>query len=257
MNKDSFAAFSSETLRRVQELPDAVGLVFLGSAADTARADDWSDHDLWLIVDENAERYRTDLSWLAQADQIALAVRETEHGLKVVYTHGHVVELAVATMADVATFAATQYAVALDRGGVADLMARIQVTPAPLSGDAQRDLSLMISLLLIGVGRERRGERVAAGSHVREYAVRHLLRALILMAGLEGDRHLDPLDLVRRVEQVLPHEAAQIAQAQAQPVEECARPLLGVAEAAARRLRPAAWSAPAAEAVGLRLGWER
>ena len=50
---------------------------------------------------------------------------------------------------------------------------------------------------------------------------------------------------------------AQIAQAQAQPVEECARQLLGVAEAAALRLRPAAWSAPAAEAVGLRLGWER
>ena len=226
MNQHEFAAFSAETLERVSALSDAVGLVFLGSAADTDRADDWSDHDLWLVVERNAEHYRNDLTWLAQSDQIALVVRETEHGLKVVYSHGHVVELAVATPEELESFVATQYAVALDRGGIADVLARIQITPAPLTGDPQRELSLVISLLLIGVGRARRGEPVAAGSHVREYAVRHLLRALILLGGHQEAAQLDPLDLVRRVEQVFPAEAASIAGAQALAVEDCAQALL-------------------------------
>ncbi|MDQ5975545.1 MAG: hypothetical protein QG661_2754, partial [Actinomycetota bacterium] len=66
--------------------PHVVGLVLAGSSAQPWRRDRWSDHDFLMITaDGTPERYRTDLSWLPDNEQIAFWFRETAHGLKVLY----------------------------------------------------------------------------------------------------------------------------------------------------------------------------
>ncbi|WP_291756552.1 hypothetical protein [Cellulomonas sp. 73-92] len=240
----------------VAQQPDVAGVVLLGSAADTARADEWSDVDLWLVVDEGAqERYRENLSWLPGHEDIAVVARETEHGRAVVFADGSYVELAVASPADLTVFRATQARVVLDRGGVAEAVAAITVAPpGPGREPARRALAMLCGRLLVGVGRARRGELVSAGRFVRELAVGEVLVALRLLRPPADEAVLDPLDPTRRVERAYPAHAAALAAACREDVEPCARRLLDLAErwfAAEPE-----WPAAGVAAVRRRLGWD-
>ena len=50
-----------------------------------------------MTEDAEAEPMRTTLDWLPDHPRIAICVRETAHGLKVVYDSAHVLEFAVFT----------------------------------------------------------------------------------------------------------------------------------------------------------------
>ena len=101
-----FDRFTERLVSSVSTRDEVLGLVLLGSGAQRERLDEWSDHDFYLVVrDEVAEQMRRDLSWLPDPERIVLAPRETAHGLKVVYDDAHVLELAVATLDEVAGFA--------------------------------------------------------------------------------------------------------------------------------------------------------
>jgi predicted nucleotidyltransferase len=234
--------------------PDVLGVVLLGSAADTARADEWSDVDLWLVVaDGTQDRYREDLSWLPDHERVVLVARETEHGRVVVFDDGRLVELAVASPRELAVFRATQFRVVLDRGGVAQAVAAIAVAPAePRREDARRALAMLCGRLLVGVGRARRGELVSAGELVRSLAVGEVLVALRVLRPAPAER-LDPLDPRRRVEAVHPAEAAALAAACRDDVEQCACRLLDLAEG--WFAGEPEWPAAGVAAVRGRLGW--
>ncbi len=243
MDASAFIEFIDELHQTLAARPDVIGLVLLGSAADRARRDEWSDHDFFVItVDDAQEAMRTDLRWLPAHDTIALSPRETEHGLKVVYDSGHVLEFAVFSLAELQLAGANAYEVVLDRGGVAEAMAGLAARERPPRND-EANLGLFVALLLIGVGRARRGELLVAGNLVRTYAVERLLRALP-----RDDARLDDLDPFRRVELVYP--SLGLAEALEQPVEDAARTLLEIAE---RELGPIA----GAEVLRRRLGWGR
>ena len=97
--------------------PDVLGVVLLGSAADQARADEWSDVDLWLVVAEGTQdRHREELSWLPGHDGVVVVARETEHGRAVVFDDGSYVELAVASPGDLAVLGAEYVLRLLPRG---------------------------------------------------------------------------------------------------------------------------------------------
>jgi predicted nucleotidyltransferase len=257
----------------VRDDPDVLGVVLLGSAADTARADEWSDVDLFLVVpDGRQDRYREDLSWLPDHERIVLVARETQHGRAVVFDDGRLVELAVASPREIAAdFRASQWRVAFDRGGVAEAVAAIAVSPpaAPDRERAGRALAMLCGRMLVGVGRARRGEVVSAGEMVRSLAVADLLVALrelrspatpAELAPSQPDDAprvarggLDPLDVRRRVERAYPRQAAALAGACRLDVEPCARRLLDLAEewfAAEPQ-----WPAAGVAAVRQRLGW--
>jgi predicted nucleotidyltransferase len=240
----------------VAHQPDVRGVVLLGSAADTARADEWSDVDLWLVVAEGAqERYREDLSWLPGHEDIAVVARETEHGRAVVFGDGSYVELAVASPADLTVFRATQARVVLDRGGVAEAVAAITVAPpGPDREPARRALAMLCGRLLVGVGRARRGELVSAGRFVRELAVGEVLVALRLLRPPADEAALDPLDPTRRVERAYPVHAGALAAACREDVEPCARRLLDLAER--WFAGEPEWPSAGVAAVRRRLGWD-
>ena len=245
MDASAYTRFIEQLKANLAARDDVLGLVLVGSTAARERQDEWSDHDFFVItMDAAAEPMRKTLDWLPDHDAIALAPRETAHGLKVVYDAGHVLEFAVFTLGELAQAGANAYEVALDRGGVAAIMESLAKRPRAARDD-DTNLALLVALLLIGVGRARRGELLVAGNLIRTYAVERLLTVL---AHRSPDARLDDLDPFRRVEVVFPQLG--LAEAVAQPPEEAARAILAIAE---RELGPVT----GADVLRRRLGWVR
>jgi hypothetical protein len=252
----AFDAYSTRLVESLSAREEVLGLVLVGSGGDRIRIDEWSDHDFFLITTpEVAEEYRQNLSWLPDQESIVLAPRETDHGLKVVYADGHVLEFAVATLAELATFASNSWTVLLDRGGVENTMRGMPTTaPGHSHAHDDRGIQLFVSLLLIGTGRARRGEVIVAGGLVRQWALDHLLRVWRHRLPSPDAARLDSLDMQRRFEFVYPEAGAQIARILQHDPETAARLLLDLAE---QHLAPGwdEWPTVGVAAVRRRLGW--
>lgn len=224
-----FVEFQKRMTERVAEIPEVLGLMFAGSSADLSRADKYSDHDFYLIVqDEAAERFRQELFWLPEHEQILLRPRETEHGLKVFYRNGRMLEFAVFADSELDNqIAPTDSLVVFDRGGITERIANIKVKEAkPL--DLGRELDLMLTLLHIGLGRYRRGEVLAANQHIKSYALNHLLGILREQLGKTESRE-DALNRYRRFELDYPDHSKRLAMAMNLPADAAAMVLIDVA----------------------------
>lgn len=249
----AFEAFLDRTLSELEGRDDVVGLVGMGSTAQRGRVDEWSDHDLAVVVRPGAhERYRDARGWLPDADRIALAVREWHDGVKVLYDDGHVVELGVATPDELRAWHADAHEVFFDRGGAADAVTEAATKPRPKGvAHASDELAVLLVSLVIGVGRARRGELLNASATIRGAAVEALATAVASSFAPERDVEIDSLDVIRRFDARYPAIASRIAQLQASDVEECARGLLDLAEEVFGGGMPSRGVA----AVRGRLGW--
>jgi hypothetical protein len=236
--------------------PHVVGLILVGSSAETTRRDQWSDHDFLLVTDEGTpERYRTELTWLPESDQIGYWFRETPHGLKALYRSGLLVEFAVFDRAEFAGCAISHYSVPIDRGGIADMAAAIASRSLqPRAVDRLAEYRNLLSLLYSATGRARRGERLSANVFVRNHATDHLLRLLRDLLPEDRRGQLDDLDVWRRFEKAEPGLGAEIDDALNRPVEEAARALLDIAD---RELRSRWPDCPSGESELIRrlLDW--
>lgn len=252
---DRFERFIELLTATAQREPDIVGLVGMGSTAQRHRVDEWSDHDFALVtVDGAQDRYRHELSWLPGAASIALSVVEHHGGVKVIYDDGHVLEFGVTSIEGLTHWAGNSYDVFYDAGGVAEAFAAMVERPLPTGErDDAADIRLVLTQVIIGVGRYRRGEVLSAGESVRSEALAHLLR--VIGRRLPGDTGmLDTLDPRRRFEFVHPQLAARISAALRGDVEAAARELLAIAQ---EQLEPGWEEFPrrGLEAVRARLGW--
>jgi hypothetical protein len=248
--------FLRALLQSTTDDPQVIGLVLAGSSAEPQRRDEWSDHDFLMITaDGTPETYRTDLAWLPDHEEIGFSFRDTPHGLKALYRTGLLVEFAVFDRAEFASCALNHCAVVLDRGGITDLATTIRSRSlAPAALDRHAALGSFLSLIYVGTGRARRGERLSASAFVRFHAVDHLLRLLRDLLPDGAGPRLDALDPWRRVETALPAAAAALDRALSQPVEQAAHELLELAD----HELAAAWpDYPAAETELVRrlLGW--
>lgn len=248
-------AWLAAALATLTSRDEVVGVVGMGSTADATRVDEWSDHDVAIVVVPGAEgRYLGQVDWMPDPHRIVLVLEQHHGGGRAVYDDGHMVEWGVATVGTLGTWAADDYAVLLDRGGVADVMEEVASTPFPQNvPNATRDAAMFLTALLHGVGRARRGESLSAGDAIRGDAVHALLRAA--RARCQTDLSaLDRLDGLRRVELAFPDLAAQISAAIAEEPEHAARAMLSIAErhlgVGAGGLNPAG-----REAIMRRLGW--
>ncbi len=211
MDKAAYDGFSATLLGNAERDPDVLGIVFAGSTADASRRDTWSDHDFLMIVNPGQqERYRQDLSWLPDSDQIVLRYRETEHGLTVIFAYGHLVEFAVFDPEEMFVMKANAYSVPLDKADIASRMALIAHRTTPETIDVAAACGHLMQILFAGVGRYARGEKLSAHAFIRQYALRRLLQILPAVLKPESADKLDTLDPFRRFERVLPELAAQI-----------------------------------------------
>ncbi len=260
MRSDAFETFSARLAEGVRAHPDMIGLVLLGSAADSAahRRDEWSDHDFFAITRPGRGGVlRPDLSWLPERHRVVLTAREGEIGFAAVYDDGHVLEFALSDAAELAGAVAGDASVVVDDEGgtVAALITASQERAAAMDAfDPANDARLVLVKILVGVGRARRGETLVAGSLVRQWAVQHLVSAIRGRFPERSTSSRDEIDAARRFETDFPVEASRIASALAAPVETAAREVF----AATRDILEPGWAdfpADAADVVARRLGW--
>jgi len=228
MNHSDFLNFRDQLKSNLEPLDSVTGLVFVGSAADISRVDEWSDHDFFVFTTEGrAEALRQDLTWLPAHEDIALFVRETEHGLKVVYNSGHLLEFAVFEP-DWELAGVNAYEVTLDKGVIADRLATAQLRSAPQPLDVDRELSLFLSHLLIGTGRFRRGEILSAGQFINSFCVNSAIRLVSSLCppanGTEPS--VDNQNPFRRFEMRYPELANELEVIQRMTLESGAKMLL-------------------------------
>lgn len=248
-----FVAWRDAVVASLSSRDDVVGVAGLGSTAATARADEWSDLDMFILTSPGAEdNYRHRIDWLPHADEVVLHLVEWHGGGKVLFRDGRFMEWGVGTPDAVAGWLADDAVVLADRGGVAEAIASARANPFPIN-DVTVDNALATFVFAIhhGMGRVRRGEVLSGGEIIRSEATSALLRAA--RAGLEptDPALLDRLDIRRRVERAFPELAAAIAAAVAQDAEPAARSLLAVA----RDVFGEALPRPAVAALADRYAW--
>lgn len=238
MDSTAFQRFTDQLRDNITHDPHVLGLIALGSMATLARRDDWSDHDFFLIVASgHQESYRQAFDWLPDAHQIVMTLRETAHGLKVMYASTHLIEFAVFDLEELNLARVNDYAVLLDKTGgaitarLADL-ARIS-EPAPT--DAMYALLSVIGILQAGSGRCARGETLSGHAFIKFYAFSHLMKLLTAVLESPDKPRLDNLDVFRRFEQVYPQIGAELNAALLLPPVDCASAMLDIIE---REVKP-------------------
>jgi len=233
VSPDEHQAFLRALVDRVARDPRVVGVVALGSSSDPAAVDEWSDHDVFLVVAPGAqEAFRSDLGWLAPG-KVLHAFRETAHGVTAFLEGGHLVELAVFDPDELAVARVSRYRVLFDRGGVAGRMEAVARASEGAGGESGADdawlVGMFLSGVLVGGGRARRGERLA-GRAALAGAARRLM--VLIARRVPGSGELDPFDPHRRFERAYPDLAAEIDGALGRGGPEGALQLLAIAERA-------------------------
>lgn len=206
---EKFLSFQAKLTESVAKRPEVIGLIFVGSAAATHRVDQYSDQDFFLVVKEGTgESFRQDLSWLPNHSEIALSPRETAHGLKVVYQNGDVLEFAVFEDSELELASVNDYKVVLDNQDLTERMAKIAERSIPRQTDRAHDYELFLALVLIGVGRSKRGEILAAEQHIKSAAMDFAIR--LIRSAKAKNSQADSLNGFRRFEQDYPELAKEL-----------------------------------------------
>lgn len=215
---------------RLRDDPRVVGLVGMGSTAERHRVDEWSDHDLAIVtLPGHQDALRHERTWLPDAERIVLDVIEWHGGGKIVFDDGRVVEFGVATTDELAGWSVHHHDVLLDRGGVAEAVARaVARSPRNAEADLSTTLAIVVAHTHIGAGKAARGERLAASTALRGDAVTALLTAVAIISA--PDARADYLDPRRRLEQTHPEVARSLAEAMRLDELALARRLLEIAE---------------------------
>jgi hypothetical protein len=208
---DEYRAFTRALTERLHADQRAIGLVAVGSMADRDYApDEWSDHDFFVITPAGGqEELRNDLAWLPDHERIALSVRETDHGLLVIYDDGHLLEFAVFDLDEIALAGVNRYRVLFDRGGVEDRVKNVEAHPRPPRDDRFL-FGKTVTAALVAAGRGRRGETLSAAFLVT-WATTYLTRLLIRTLPTENASILDSFDSLRRFEVAYPALGEELA----------------------------------------------
>lgn len=240
-----YHAFTQELVERLAADSRVTGVVAVGSmAAIDYEPDAWSDHDFFVITPSGGqEELRLDLSWLPHGDEVVLSFRETEHGLKILYRDGHLLEFAVFDLEEIALAGVNRYRVLLDRGGVAERMDEVAALPPREQHADEYLFGMFVSGIQVGLGRTARGERLS-GWFFCLWGTRYLCRLIARYVPSERTSLLDGFDPLRRFERAYPEVGAEILAA----LRNDPARLLDLAERELRPLLPdLPW--PALEAV--------
>ncbi len=248
---EKFLDFQAQLTDSVAKRPEVIGLIFVGSAAATHRVDQYSDQDFFLVVKAGTgEAFRQDLSWLPNHNEIVLSPRETAHGLKVVYQTGDVLEFAVFEDSELELASVNDYRVVLDKQDLTGRMAKIATRSIPKPIDRTREFELFLSLILIGTGRAKRGEILAAEQHIKSAAMDFAIK--LIRNARAANEKADSLNGFRRFEQDYPEVSKELHRIALLESEPAARALC---ELVLRELDATEQEMAQYRVVANRLGW--
>jgi hypothetical protein len=234
MQLAAFRAWTEALVHNLSGDERVLGLVMLGSASETRRIpDQWSDHDFFVVtISGEQEGFRQRRDWLPDADQIVLHVRETEHGVKVIFRNDHLIEFAVFDLQEISRAWVNDYRVLFDHSGgaISEMLTGLTQQRKAGSQNEERDLAMFLSLLYVGAGRVRRGEILSGQRFIKDFALLHLLPVLMNRIPAQEGAHLDNFDPFRRFERAYPQLAPQLHAALLLEPIAAARALLTFAE---------------------------
>ena len=178
------------------------------------------------------EALRTHLDWLPEPDQIVLRPRETKHGLKVLYDDGHVIEFAVFDLQELTLARVNEYRVVFEPAdaSISAVLRSLEAPDAPSTFDREREIEIMLMLLVIGSGRVARGEIISGGRFIKDFALSGLLRLLAHDHPPAVGSIPDNLDPFRRVEVCYPALSSRLHAALLLEPLAAAAALLDIAE---------------------------
>ncbi len=186
--------------------PTARALIGLGSVGlERDRLDEYSDLDFFAIVQPGSKpSFLADLSWLSDVAPIAYAFQNTPDGYKVLYADGVFCEFAVFDEDELATAAFSPGRVVWKAEGVPETIALPKRTPQPQEPPATEWLlGEALTNLYVGLGRERRGEKLSAARFIQGHAVDRIVELAERVDSVEPVP-ADPFDRNRRVEGRIP-----------------------------------------------------
>ncbi|MEV6350240.1 hypothetical protein [Actinoplanes sp. NPDC051851] len=196
------------TLRRLDEiaahlatLDDTIAVLALGSAgAQRGRIDDHSDLNLFLVVADGAVgRYTGDADWLDAVAPVVHTYANDRHGRKALFADGILVEFAVFTQATLRTIPFRGARVVWQRPDAPRTLTESGVAePRTPFDTVEFHLNEALVDLLVGLNRDRRGERLSASRLIQQHAVDRVIALLRLDEGEPPYRDL--FDPSRRVE---------------------------------------------------------
>ncbi len=190
----------------------ALALIGLGSVGNELhRLDDYSDLDFFVIVEQgHKHHYIADLSWLERLAPVAYRFANTVDGYKLLFADGIFCEFAVFEPDELQSIPFAPGRLVWKRDDApADLhLPKQDSTPRPpqtpeyLLGEA-------LTNLYVGLGRDKRGEKLTAMRFIQSYAVDRLVE---LTALIEPEQTItrDRFSNERRFEQRHPVTAREL-----------------------------------------------
>lgn len=217
----------AQMARLAADAPGVTSLIVFGSTTtrNAGRRDEWSDIDanVFLTHDEAGRWARQTWPFLPDRDQLVLTAREGADGGVALWADGMICEFGAGGPWQVSD---PDLEVLVDGGDIV-------LGDPPSLPEASDQVGLFVVKVLLGYGRIHRGEVISGNSLLRVHAVGALCEALRQRLAPGAAR--SPFDPMRRIEQVLPQIAAEIAHLQLAPARLCALGLLALAE---RELAP-------------------
>jgi hypothetical protein len=129
-------------------------------------------------------------------------------------------------------------------------MDKIAKRSVPKPSDRAQEYELFLSLILIGVGRAKRGEILAAEQHIKSYALSFALK--LIRAANSTNESADSLNSFRRFERDYPELAGELHRIAVLTSEEAAKELCALV---LRELKASEVEKEQYQAIAKRLGW--
>lgn len=190
---------------------DVLGLLGLGSVGvELSRLDQYSDLDFFLIVKKGSKStYLASLFWLSDVYPLVYSFRNTVDGYKILFSDGIYGEFAVfeeQEMTDISYSEGRWIFKKLDCK-----TSNVQIMPFQPLVSKQTDFAVneLLTNLLVGLQRFRRGERLAAQRLIEVHALNQLI-SILPSIYVEENIVADKFNLDRRVEFRFPAFAKKI-----------------------------------------------
>ncbi len=198
--------------RSLERSGHALALIGLGSVGlELERLDAYSDLDFFVIVEPGYKQtYLTDLQWLSSLCPIAYCFANTEDGYKLLFADGIFCEFAVFEPDELQHIPfAPGRLVWKQPHASATLSQPVAAPAAPSRHDRDWLLGEALTNLLVGLGRERRGEKLSAMRFIQGYAVDRALELADYVEAAQGVAQ-DRFANERRFEQRYPGVAGEL-----------------------------------------------
>ena len=200
--------------RALEVTGHGLALIGLGSVGvELDRLDAFSDLDFFAIVEPGHKgALMADLSWLAAAGPMAYAFQNTADGYKLLFDDDIFCEFAIFEPAELAGIPFAPGRVVWRQPHVDEQIAQpVHVAGPRAPASAEWLVGEALTNLYVGLGRYRRGERLAASRLIQQHAVDRVLE-LAGMIETPGPAPADPFAPERRFEQRFPEVGGQLGQ---------------------------------------------